>query len=89
MASPIRGAGTPAPTPGASVSKALARDIAGAGVVANLEDPRLGENRDFVIAFARELIQKETTIGRVGSSTAAAGTTRPPVKQPAAPAVRP
>jgi exosortase/archaeosortase family protein len=77
-------AGTPAPTPGASLSRSLTREAAGGGAVANLEDPRLDENRDFLVAFAHELIEKEATLGRAGSPTATTSTTlRPGAARPA------
>jgi exosortase/archaeosortase family protein len=68
-------AGTPAPTPGASVSRSLARDEAGAGSVATLDDPRLGENRAFLVAFAQELIERQTKAGAAPANGVPGGTT--------------
>ena len=67
----VTGGATAAPTPGASVSQSLGhgRGDVGGPAVGNLDDPRLDQNRAFLVAFAQELIKRQTSIGAASVPT--------------------
>jgi len=85
-------AGSLAPTPRASVSQSLGREEGRTTPVADIDDPRLQENRTFLVAFAQELIARQAVAGRASnpfsSPTSPSTTIAPTPTPPRSPLVR-